>query len=150
MVQHFIEEHQRDVKFLLIEDLQTGLHIVSQFLLFHWDVVLHLQIMNLVKLEILKILSILTKAGISMFNLFLIYLGEPVAVEDGPVESLIFINVGEVFESNYVDVFICPPSFFITNQPEKQFKINYIITLLKKKIVDTIEEHTLVDENNLY
>lgn len=106
--------------------------------------------MNLVKLEILKILSILTKAGISMFNLFLIYLGEPVAVEDGPVESLIFINVGEVFESNYVDVFICPPSLFITNQPGKQFKINYIITLLKKKIVDTIEEHTLVDENNLY
>lgn len=40
VVQHLIEEHQRDVQLFLIEDLQTGLHIVPQLLLFHWDVVL--------------------------------------------------------------------------------------------------------------
>lgn len=58
-----------------------------------------------------------------MVNLFLVYLGEPVAVEDRPVESLLLINVGEVFESNHVDVFICPPSLFITNQPVNGFKM---------------------------
>lgn len=40
MVQHFIEEHQRNVQLFFIEDLQTGLHVVSQLLLFYWDVVL--------------------------------------------------------------------------------------------------------------
>lgn len=41
VVQHLIEEYQRHVQLFLIEDLQTGLHIVSQLLLLHWDVVLH-------------------------------------------------------------------------------------------------------------
>lgn len=63
-----------------------------------------------------------------MINLFLVYLGEPVAVEDRPVESFLLINVGEVFESNHVDVFICPPSLFITYQPGKRVKTNHIIT----------------------
>lgn len=46
------------------------------------------------------------------------YLGEPVTVENRPVESLLLINVGEVFESDHVNVFICPPSLFITYKPE--------------------------------
>lgn len=50
----------------------------------------------------------------------MVYLGEPVAVEDRPVESLLFFNVGEVFESNHVNVIICPPSLFIINQPEEK------------------------------
>lgn len=41
MVQHLIEEYQRHIQLFLIEDLQTGLHIVSQLFLLHWDVVLH-------------------------------------------------------------------------------------------------------------
>lgn len=47
-------------------------------------------------------------------------LGEPVAVEDGPVESLVLVDVGEVFQCNHVDVFICPPSLIVTNQPGKK------------------------------
>lgn len=43
VVQNLIKEHQRNIQLLLIEDLQTGLHVVSQFLLFHWDVILHIQ-----------------------------------------------------------------------------------------------------------
>lgn len=43
VVQNLIKEHQRNIQLLLIEDLQTGLHVVSQFLLFHWDVILHTQ-----------------------------------------------------------------------------------------------------------
>lgn len=62
-----------------------------------------------------------------MINIFLADLGEPVAVEDRPVESFVLVDVGEVFESNHVDVFICPPSLFITNQSEK-FMMNNIIT----------------------
>lgn len=56
-----------------------------------------------------------------MFDMLLVYLGQPVAVEDRSVESLLLIDVGEVFKSNHVDVFICPPSLFIPNQPEIQF-----------------------------
>ena len=55
-----------------------------------------------------------------MVNLLRVYLGEPVAVEDRPVESLLLVDVREVFESNHVNVFICPSSFFITNQPGKK------------------------------
>lgn len=51
MVQHLIEEHQWDIQLFLIEDLQTGLHIVPQLLLFHWDVVLHPQT-NSMKMDI--------------------------------------------------------------------------------------------------
>lgn len=47
-------------------------------------------------------------------NLFLVYLGEPVAVQDRPVEGFILINVGEMFESDHVNVFVCPPSLLIT------------------------------------
>lgn len=43
MVQHLVEQHQWDIQLLLIEDFQTGLYIVPQLLLFHWDVVLHPQ-----------------------------------------------------------------------------------------------------------
>lgn len=57
---------------------------------------------------------------LSQLNMFLVYLREPVAVEDRPIESLLFVNVGKVFESNHVDVFICPPSLFITYQPGKK------------------------------
>lgn len=48
------------------------------------------------------------------------HLGEPVAVEDRPVHSLLLIDVREMFESNDVDVFICPPPFIITYEPKKQ------------------------------
>lgn len=41
MVQYLIEEYQRNVQLFLIKDLQTSLHIVSQLLLLHWDVVLN-------------------------------------------------------------------------------------------------------------
>lgn len=47
------------------------------------------------------------------------YLGQPVAVEDRPVESLILVNVGEVFQSDHVNVFVRPSSLLITDQPEK-------------------------------
>ena len=40
VVQHFVEQHQRHVQFLLVEDLQPGLHVLSQLLLVHWNVVL--------------------------------------------------------------------------------------------------------------
>lgn len=40
MVQNFVKEHQRNIQLLLVEDLQTGLHIVTQLLLLNWDVVL--------------------------------------------------------------------------------------------------------------
>lgn len=41
VVQHLIEQHQWNVQLFFIEDLQTGLDIVPQLFLFHWDVVLH-------------------------------------------------------------------------------------------------------------
>lgn len=41
MVQDLIEKYQRHVQLFLIENLQTRLHVVSQLLLLHWDVVLH-------------------------------------------------------------------------------------------------------------
>lgn len=63
-----------------------------------------------------------------MVNLFLVYLGEPVAVENRPVETLLLINVGKVFESNHVNVFICPSSLFVINQPGKRWKTSNIIT----------------------
>lgn len=47
------------------------------------------------------------------------HLGEPVAVEDGSVESLLLIDVGEVFESNHVNVLIGPPPLLITHKPEQ-------------------------------
>lgn len=62
-----------------------------------------------------------------MVRLFVVYLGEPVAVKNRPVEGLVLINVGEVFESDHVNVFICPPSLFITNQPGKRLKTNNLI-----------------------
>ena len=40
VVQHLVEEHQRHVQLLLVEDLQTGLHVVPELLLLHGDVVL--------------------------------------------------------------------------------------------------------------
>lgn len=137
VVQDLIEEHQRDVQLLFIEDLQTGLHIVPQLLLFHWDVVLHSQIINKLSAngnQTAEYLRSILSASVpkqeyhSLVNLFLVYLGKPVAVEDRPIESLLLINVGEVFESNHVDVFICPPSLFITNQPGERFQMNHIIT----------------------
>ena len=53
-------------------------------------------------------------------------LGEPVAVEDGSIKSLLLVNVGEVFHSNCVDVFICPPSLIITYKPEKKKSYNHL------------------------
>lgn len=40
MVQHLIEQHQRHVQLLLIENLEPGLHILPQLLLLHREVVL--------------------------------------------------------------------------------------------------------------
>lgn len=57
MIQHLIEEHKRDVELFLIEDFQTGLHVIPQLLLFHWDVVLQVQANSASKWQILKILS---------------------------------------------------------------------------------------------
>lgn len=57
VVQHLIEQHQWDVQLFFIEDLQTGLHIVPQLFLFHWDVVLHPKTRHSVKMEI-KVLKI--------------------------------------------------------------------------------------------
>ena len=61
-----------------------------------------------------------------MLKPFQVYLGEPIAVEDRPVESLLLINVGEVFESNHVDVFICPSSLFIINEPGKRLTMSQL------------------------
>lgn len=41
MVQDLVEKYQRHIQLFLIENLQTRLHVVSQLLLLHWDVVLH-------------------------------------------------------------------------------------------------------------
>lgn len=40
MIQDLVEEHQGNVQLLLVEHLQTGLHIVPQFLLLNWHIVL--------------------------------------------------------------------------------------------------------------
>lgn len=59
------------------------------------------------------------------------HLGEPVAVEDRLVHSLLLINVREMFESNDVDVLICPPPFIITYEPKKQTEKRPILSRLK-------------------
>lgn len=40
MIQDLIEEHQRDIQFLLIEDLETSLHVVTKLLPLHGEVIL--------------------------------------------------------------------------------------------------------------
>ena len=40
VVENLVKQDQRNVQLLLIEDLQSGLHIVPQLLLVHWQVVL--------------------------------------------------------------------------------------------------------------
>lgn len=71
MVQHLIEEYQWDIQLLLIKDLQTGLHIVPQLLLFHWDIVLHPQTRYSVrpKIKLLEVNSLhfskVTQSGIT-------------------------------------------------------------------------------------
>lgn len=40
MVQNLVEEYQRNIQLLLVEDLKTGLNIVTQLLLLNWDIVL--------------------------------------------------------------------------------------------------------------
>lgn len=76
-----------------------------------------------------------------MISLLLVYLGEPVAVENRPVETLLLIDVREVFESNHVNVFICPSSFFITNQPGKKRKTNLIVTTFKSLLSSSDVTH---------
>lgn len=40
MVEDLVEQDQRHIQLLLIEDLETSLHIIPQLLLLHWEVVL--------------------------------------------------------------------------------------------------------------
>ena len=40
MVQDLVEEDERNVQFFLVEDLESGLDVVSQFFLLDWQVVL--------------------------------------------------------------------------------------------------------------
>ena len=40
MVEHFVEQHQRNIEFFLVEHLEASLHIVSQLFLLHWEIVL--------------------------------------------------------------------------------------------------------------
>ena len=40
VVQDLVEEDERNVQFFLVEDLESGLDVVSQFLLVDWQVVL--------------------------------------------------------------------------------------------------------------
>ena len=40
VIQHFIEEHQRDVQLLLVEDLEASMHVVPQVLLVNRQIVL--------------------------------------------------------------------------------------------------------------
>lgn len=65
---------------------------------------------------------------------FLSYLRQPVAVEDRPIESLILVNIGEMFQSNHVDVFICPSSLLITHQPEKKVEENPVVNKIMSSV----------------
>ena len=44
------------------------------------------------------------------------YLRQPVAVEDGSIEALLLVDVGEVFEGHHVNVLISPPPLLILHQ----------------------------------
>lgn len=45
-----------------------------------------------------------------------IVLGEPVTVEDGPAQSLVLVDVGEVLQRHRIYVLIGPGTFFVFHQ----------------------------------
>lgn len=40
MIQDFIEQDKRYIKFFFVKDFKPGFHIVSQFFLIHWNIIL--------------------------------------------------------------------------------------------------------------
>ena len=52
------------------------------------------------------------------------YLGEPVAVEDGSVEALLLVDVGEVLERHHVDVLVGPSPLLILHQSGRHNVLN--------------------------
>ena len=82
VVEDLIEEHERHVQLLLVEDLQTRLGVLAQRLLLDRHVVLR----------------------------------QPVAVEDGALEGALAVDVGEVFQTDTVDVLARPQTLFIFNK----------------------------------
>ena len=97
MLQHFIKDDEFNIELLFIEDVQTKTDVLTQI--------------SLINTCIWTKKTQETRAILSKEKREHTIFGEPVRVQNGPLESSIQIGAREVFVTDTVEKLVCPLAF---------------------------------------